>query len=155
MVKTVVGYIENSNQEYLMLYRNKRINDPNHGKWIGVGGHIEENETKEIAIIREINEETGLVVNDTIFKGAVEFHFNDYIELMYVFKINNFSGRINECDEGLLKWINKNDLYELSIWEGDKLFLNRLDGNEQFFLKLYYDNDRLLRSEEYDISEIY
>ena len=45
---------------FLMLYRNKKVNDINHGKWIGVGGHIEENESPEQAVKREVKEETNL-----------------------------------------------------------------------------------------------
>ena len=42
-----------------MLYRNKKKIDPNKGKWITVGGHIEHGETKEEACVREGFEETG------------------------------------------------------------------------------------------------
>ena len=61
MDKTVLAYIKKDGQ-FLMLYRNKKEHDINKGKWIGIGGHIEEGETKEQALIREIKEETGLDV---------------------------------------------------------------------------------------------
>ena len=41
MTKTVLCYIENEENEYLMIYRNKRENDSNEGKYLGIGGHIE------------------------------------------------------------------------------------------------------------------
>ena len=37
---TTLCYIEQDGK-YLMLYRNKKKNDINEGKWIGVGGHLE------------------------------------------------------------------------------------------------------------------
>ena len=48
MVETVLLYLEQDGK-YLMLYRNKKKKDINKGKWIGIGGHIEEGETKEEA----------------------------------------------------------------------------------------------------------
>ena len=57
--KTVMIYLEKNNQ-YLMLYRNKKEIDINKGKYIGVGGHVEKNETEDQAVVREVKEETGL-----------------------------------------------------------------------------------------------
>lgn len=56
-----VCYIE-KDDEVLMLYRNKKKNDINKGKWLGVGGHIEEGESPYECVVREIKEETGLEV---------------------------------------------------------------------------------------------
>ena len=59
MVITTLCYIEHNNQ-YLMLHRVKKHHDMNEGKWIGVGGHVEEQETPEECLVREVKEETGL-----------------------------------------------------------------------------------------------
>ena len=52
-MQTVLCYLEKQGQ-YLMLYRNKKQNDINAGKWIGVGGKIEPGETPEEALLREV-----------------------------------------------------------------------------------------------------
>ena len=49
---TVLAYIE-KDDSYLMLFRNKKEKDINANKWIGVGGHIEQDETVEQALYRE------------------------------------------------------------------------------------------------------
>ena len=59
MNQTVMIYLEKENQ-YLMLYRNKKEKDINKNKYIGVGGHVEKGETPDQALIREDKEETGL-----------------------------------------------------------------------------------------------
>ena len=46
MDKTVLCYLY-KDHSYLMIYRNKKINDINHDKYIGIGGHLEKGETKE------------------------------------------------------------------------------------------------------------
>ncbi|MDE7162441.1 MAG: NUDIX domain-containing protein, partial [Anaeroplasmataceae bacterium] len=56
---TTLCYIEDEGK-YLMLYRNKKKQDVNQGKWIGVGGHKEDGETIEECLLREVYEETGL-----------------------------------------------------------------------------------------------
>ena len=38
---------------YLMLHRNKKHQDENAGKWIGVGGHLEQDESPEECVTRE------------------------------------------------------------------------------------------------------
>ena len=47
-----------------MLHRIKKHNDINEGKWIGVGGHAEGQESPEECLLREVKEETGLDVKD-------------------------------------------------------------------------------------------
>ena len=56
-------YIENDGK-YLMLHRNVKENDVNEGKWIGVGGHFEADESPEECLLREVKEETGLDARD-------------------------------------------------------------------------------------------
>ena len=46
-------YIENDGK-YLMLHRNVKENDVNEGKWIGVGGHFEADESPEECLLREV-----------------------------------------------------------------------------------------------------
>lgn len=146
--KTVLIYLERNNQ-YLMLYRNKKKVDVNKGKYIGVGGHVEINETIEEALIREVKEETGLLLNSYIKRGIVIFVLNGYEEEMHVFTSVDFSGNLIECNEGELSWVDKNKLMSLDLWEGDKYFLEKLINNEEYFkMKLIYENDVLLKKED-------
>lgn len=56
MIESTLCYLEKDGK-YLMLYRNKKEKDPNVGKWIGVGGKIEADETPLACVIREVKEE--------------------------------------------------------------------------------------------------
>lgn len=149
MVETVLCYIEKDNS-YLMLYRNKRENDMNHGKWLGIGGHIEEGESSDMALVREVYEETGLKLNSYKKRGIVYFYNDEYKEKMYLYTSCDFSGKLIDCNEGELKFIPKDKLYDLEMYEGDQYFLNRLLKNDEryFELALYYKNDKLEGVEE-------
>lgn len=143
MDKTVLAYIENDDS-YLMLFRNKKENDINRGKWIGVGGHIESNETPDEALIREIKEETGLNAVSYTLRGILTFINKNYEEIIYLYTVHSFSGSLKKCDEGELAYIKKDELEKLNMWEGDKYFLKLIKDNEPYFLlTLKYDGDEL------------
>ena len=145
MLNTTLCYIE-KNGKYLMIHRVKKKNDMNHDKWIGIGGKFEAGETPFDCARREILEETGLTALNPIYKGIVTFVSSEYgTEYMHLFKIIDFEGEINShCDDGVLEWIEKDKVYSLPQWEGDKYFLELLDQNVPFFsLKLIYDGDNL------------
>jgi len=50
----------------------KRLGEFGSGKWCAPGGHIERYETAEAAAVREVKEETGLVLTHATFLGYVE-----------------------------------------------------------------------------------
>lgn len=139
MKNTTLCYIEKDGA-YLMLHRTKKENDGNHNKWIGVGGHCEENESPDECIRREVLEETGLVLHQLSYRGLVTFVSDLYEgEYMHIFTSTAFSGLISACDEGELLWVQKTQVPSLPIWEGDRIFLNLLAENAPFFsLKLVY-----------------
>ena len=142
MDKTVLTYIEKDNK-YLMLYRNKKENDLNKGKWIGIGGHIEKGETPEMAMIREVKEETGLDVISYKYRGLVHFASDDYKEVMYLYTVDAIKGELIECDEGTLEFIPKDDILSLNMWEGDKYFLNLIKEDvSDFEIELFYSKDK-------------
>lgn len=142
--ETVLAYIEKDNS-FLMLLRNKKKHDINANKWIGVGGHLEKEETPEDALIREIKEETGLDVISYSKKGLIYFNYDDISELMHLYIVNDFKGELIECDEGILNWVKKSDLFSLDLWEGDRIFLKKLLNEEPYFeLELNYLKDKLI-----------
>ena len=63
MKHTSLCYIERDGC-YLMLHRIKKEQDENRDKWIGIGGHFEENESPEDCVCRETLEETGLTLEN-------------------------------------------------------------------------------------------
>ena len=55
---------------------------------------------------------------------------------------------MSDCDEGVLKWVKKEDVPALPLWEGDRIFLRLLGEEKRFFLlKLEYSDDTLVNAE--------
>ena len=149
MYNTSLIYLENEKGEYLMLHRVKKKNDINHDKWIGVGGGFEYGESPEECAVRETLEETGLTLTNYRFRGIVTFDCEGYeTSYMHLFTATAWTGELTECNEGDLEWVPKEKVYDLPIWEGDKIFFRLLEENRPFFsLKLSYDaKDVLLRA---------
>ncbi|MBR4578952.1 MAG: 8-oxo-dGTP diphosphatase [Oscillospiraceae bacterium] len=144
IIHSTLCYLERGG-EYLMLHRTKKEGDLNHDKWIGVGGKFEPGESPEECLLRECREETGLRLTEWRYRGIVTFVSDDSVcEYMHLFTATAWEGEQHESDEGELAWIEKRRLYELTLWEGDRIFLHLLEEGAPFFsLKLVYTNDRL------------
>jgi len=149
---TTLCYIEHYGK-YLMLHRVKKKNDINHDKYIGVGGHFEYGESPDDCLLREVKEETGLTLTVYRARGIVTFIYGDasrpedrIVEYMHLYTADGFSGSLTVCDEGELVWIDKKDVYNLPIWEGDKIFFRLLEDRDDYFsLKLVYsETDELI-----------
>ena len=124
-----------------------RENDVNKDNWIGVGGHFEYGESPEECLLREVKEETGYTLTSWKYRGIVTFVYGeDTVEYMSVYTADRFSGDPIPCDEGELEWVEKDRLYDLELWEGDKIFFRLLDQGREFFsLKLVYDTEDVLK----------
>jgi len=134
-----------------MMHRVKKVGDCNKDKWIGIGGHLEEYESPYDCILREAKEETGLTLTDCTYRGLVSFCSPNYeTEQMHLFFAHSFEGTLREdCEEGDLAWISRENLMRLPMWEGDRIFLNLLPQDVPFFLlKLVYDADGNLLSHD-------
>ena len=145
MLTTSLIYVEKDGM-YLMLHRVRKHEDPHAGKWLGVGGKLEKGETPSECARREMLEETGLTANRLSYRGVVRFE-SSWTEEMHLFTCESFTGELTDCSEGVLKWVPKDEIYRLNLWEGDRVFLELLQRDAPFFkLLLKYDGDRLIES---------
>ena len=145
---TTLCYIERDGQ-VLMLHRVKKAGDENAGKWVGIGGHLEADESPEECILREIREETGLAVTGLRLRGILTFILPAWgNELTFLYTAKTESDEVPDCAEGVLKWVPAEQINTLPLWEGDRIFLPLLRTRQDCFsLKLIYDReDRFLGS---------
>ena len=141
-----------------MLYRNRKKEDMNEGKWISPGGKVEAGETPDECVTREVLEETGLKLNSWVFHGVIEFRSDEYEdEDMYLYSSSDFvpadeeaarifinTGRYEppECREGELIWVPHGEMLDLPTWEGDRAFLTELlRGEKEINMRLQYEGE--------------
>ena len=151
MIFSTLCYIEKDGK-YLMLHRTKKKDDINKDKWLGVGGKFEKDESPEECMLREVKEETGLMLKSYKLRCIVTYVSTTWeTEYMYVFTSKDFTGNLIECNEGDLEWVNKKDVLRLNSWEGGKIFVEKIQEDDTFFtVKFEYDGEKLIR---YDLRE--
>jgi len=125
-----VGYMER-NDKVLVLLRNKKEDDLNEGKIVGPGGHVEEGETPEEGIIREIKEETGINAKNPKLKAIIEYPkiYKNRDLKVYFYYITDFEGEVihdQEKNEGTLMWVHKDKLWDHNLWEGDRIVVDHV-----------------------------
>lgn len=138
-----------SNQKTLMLHRIKKAKDMHEGKWNGLGGKLENGESPQECAVREIEEESGLRVNDPQLRGVLTFPAFDGIEdwYVFVFTANQFTGELIDSPEGVLAWVDDEKLFDLNLWAGDKIFMRWLEQDKFFSGKFTYHEGQLVEHE--------
>ena len=118
---TTLCYLERDGA-YLMMHRVKKAHDINHDKWVGVGGHFEPDESPEECLLREVREEAGVVLDRYRLRGVITFSSDAWqTEYMFLYTADAWHGELagpEDCDEGRLAWVRKEEVCRLPIWEG-------------------------------------
>ena len=92
---TTLCYLE-QNGCYLMLHRTKKEKDINKDKWIGIGGHLEEGESPEECLVREMREETGVTPLSPKLRGIITFVSDRYgTEYMFLYSAEAYQGELS------------------------------------------------------------
>lgn len=127
---TVLCLIRRGN-EYLLQDRIKK-------DWRGFtlpGGHVEPGESIVDAVIREMQEETGLTVDNPKLCGVKQFPISGENGesgryLVFLFVADKFSGEVISSEEGAMHWVKKEDLGKVNLVKDFKELLEvMLDEN--------------------------
>ena len=89
--------------------------------WAFPGGHLENGESIIDCVKREIYEETGVVMENPIFKGIANVYNTVTLKrhIIYNFSCSEYTGVVKTCcDEGEIKWINMSEIEALPMAEG-------------------------------------
>ena len=128
----------------LMVHRNKKANDIHEGKWNGLGGKFEAGETPEECVKREVEEESGLLIQNPRLHGLImfpNFKANDWY--VFVFTATDFTGELIESPEGKLEWIPDEKILDLNLWESDHIFMRWIQEGKFFSAKFTYEREEM------------
>lgn len=116
MPKTTVGAIIEKNGKILITKRNV---DPFKGYWVIPGGHVEKYETAEVAVKREIKEETGLDIHprflfytDEIIRDKAGYNGHNVV-LVFHARTKQEATINEECSE--FKWVRPAEAVKLNL----------------------------------------
>jgi 8-oxo-dGTP diphosphatase len=127
-IVATLGYVLSPDRRrVLMIHRNARPDDQHLGKYNGLGGKMEPGEDIAACMRREIREEAGIECELMQLRGTLNWPgFGKRGEdwLGFVFLIDGWSGTpLAANPEGSLEWVERERLFELPMWEGDRQFL--------------------------------
>ena len=112
-IKTVAGVIRNEQGEILCTLRDQGKYDYVSFKWEFPGGKIEEGETLEQTLTRELHEELEIDVEIERFLYQVEHDYPDFHLSMAVFDCKLISKEMKMNVHKGIKWLKPGDMMKL------------------------------------------
>ena len=117
------------------------------GKWNGLWWKKEPHETIEASAVREIAEESGIIIteNQLAFHWTIQFIFQwkeDWNQIVYIYSIPNYQWEEPvETEEMNPKWFSIHDIPFDSMWEDDPFWLPRMLQGETILSEAIFDEN--------------
>lgn len=124
-IEVVAGVLKDKD-EYFCAQRGEK--GPLAMKWEFPGGKIEQGETNEEALIRELKEELLLDITLDKFLMTVEHKYETFNLKMHVYLCHGERKNIKLLEHANSKWLDKKDLKKLDWAEADISIVKRLMG---------------------------
>jgi 8-oxo-dGTP diphosphatase len=159
VIATIAYILSPDRSQVLLIHRDKRPDDVHFGKYLGLGGRVESDEDVVTGVCREIQEESGLVVDSPTLRGTVHwpgFGGADQANKSghggegwfgFVFRVDAFTGTAHEGNaEGTLAWVPVAGLADVPMWDSDHHWLSMVfdDDPRQFHGIMPYENGAML-----------
>lgn len=105
-----------------LIHKNGRylLQDRIKNDWKGYtlpGGHIEPGEFIVDAVIREMQEETGLTIRHPHLCGVKQFPLEEGRYIVFLFETEEFEGDLRSSEEGTVHWIDERELSKVNLVE--------------------------------------
>lgn len=142
-----LGYLLSADRTKVLLVHRSREDDPQAGRWNGLGGKLEPDEDVYTCLCREVAEESGLEVTSASLRGTISwpgFGVGGEDWFGFVFLVEGWTGvPPSRNEDGPLEWQPLDQLADLPMWEGDRYWLPMVfDGGPQFHAVLPYQDGR-------------
>lgn len=114
-IKVVAAVIRKDN----LIFATQRGYGEFKDKWEFPGGKIEENETKEEALAREIKEELNASISIDSFIKQIEYDYPSFHLVMYVYFCHLNNPHIELIEAENAKWLKIEEIYDLDWLPAD------------------------------------
>lgn len=105
------------------------------------GGHVERGESMQQAVIREMQEETGLTIEHPVLCGLKDWEQEDgsrYVVAIY--RAERFSGELCASAEGPVFWVTREEFDRMNVIWGMRDILRLSESAE--LSEMYWDEDK-------------
>lgn len=111
-------------------------------KWNGVGGKLDEGETREQAAVRECQEEIDVTPNNIKLVGEIDFtDLPDVHHYCHVYTATQWEGEPAETEEMRPQWFDIDKIPYDSMWPDDELWLPKLLEGKPFTAEIIINPD--------------
>jgi 8-oxo-dGTP diphosphatase len=116
------------------------------GRWVGLGGHIEDGEKPAAAAVREVQEESSLVVAPDALEhmASIEFRFPSrpsWDQTAEVYLTAGYQGEATESDEIAPRWYRQDALPFDGMWDDARYWLPRVLAGEHVDVRITFADD--------------
>lgn len=125
MVQVVAGIIKDKENKIFIAQRNLKKSQG--GLWEFPGGKIEVNESREHALIRELQEELDITVEVNKYVGEKTFEYPDKSINLIVFECKIISGEVKLEEHEDSKWIRIEELKNFKFSPADEFIVEILE----------------------------
>lgn len=126
MINVVAAIITNNDGKILITQRNLKKSQG--GLWEFPGGKIEQGETREEAIIREIREELTIDIKVDAYFDEKVFNYPEKVINLIALKCSKINGCIKLTEHEDAKWVKISELDKFEFAPADMFIVNKLKG---------------------------
>ena len=120
------------------------------GKWNGYGGKVEGSESIEESLLREVKEEGNIDIHNPEKLGIIEFTFMEtgLVIENHIYKVTDFEGEPVETEEMRPEWFHVDDIPFAHMWADDPYWMQMFLKGKKFKGKFTFGkNDIILEKE--------
>ncbi|MFN4196569.1 MAG: (deoxy)nucleoside triphosphate pyrophosphohydrolase [Caldimicrobium sp.] len=121
-LKVVSAFIQKQGK---VLIVRRALHKKRGGLWEFPGGKVEEGETPEEAIVRELQEELNLIAKPKKIVAKVNYSYDDEDIELSLIEVE-WEGEPELREDAELSWVKLEDLDKINLCEADRLFLHKL-----------------------------
>jgi 8-oxo-dGTP diphosphatase/2-hydroxy-dATP diphosphatase len=127
------------------------------GKWNGYGGKMEPGETIERCAVREMEEESGVLLTDLAAAGYLHFTMGESKKLMHVHVFESFvSGDVSavETEEMSPRWFAEDSVPFADMWADDPIWFPYFLAGKNFNGKFVFADDSTIISHDISLTGV-